>query len=105
MIKRIWRGYTTKENADAYQHLLDSFVFASIEAKAIPGYRGIELLRREAGEEVEFTTIMTFDSFENVVAFQGEDYDAAYVPAEARKVLKRWDQRSTHHELVQVRRY
>jgi antibiotic biosynthesis monooxygenase (ABM) superfamily enzyme len=105
MIKRVWRGYTTTENADAYASLLDSFVFPGIEAKRIPGYRGIELLRREVGDEVEFTTVMTFDSIDNVIAFQGEDYEVAYVPAEARAILKRWDERSAHHEVVQVRKY
>lgn len=105
MIKRIWHGYTTRENADAYQRLLDTTVFPGIEAKNIPGYRSIELLRREIGEEVEFTTVMTFDSLDNVIAFQGKDYEAAYVPEAARRILKRWDERSTHHEVVQVRRY
>jgi antibiotic biosynthesis monooxygenase (ABM) superfamily enzyme len=105
MIKRIWNGYTTPDNADAYEQLLDSFVFPGIEAKNIPGYRSIELLRRVAGDEVQFTTVMTFDSLDNVIAFQGQDYEAAYVPEQARKILKRWDERSTHHEVRQVRRY
>jgi antibiotic biosynthesis monooxygenase (ABM) superfamily enzyme len=105
MIKRIWHGYTTPENADAYQRLLDTTVFPGIEAKKIPGYRAIELLRRNVGDEVEFTTVMTFDSLDNVIAFQGEDYEAAYVPEAARKILKRWDERSTHHEQVQARQY
>jgi Uncharacterized protein conserved in bacteria len=105
MIKRIWNGYTTPENADAYEQLLDTFVFPGIEAKQIPGYRSIELLRRDLGDEVQFTTVMEFDSLENVIAFQGQDYETAYVPAEARKVLKRWDERSTHHDVLQTRRY
>ncbi len=105
MIKRIWNGYTTPENADAYEQLLDTFVFPGIEAKQIPGYRSIELLRRDLGDEVQFTTVMEFDSLENVIAFQGQDYETAYVPAEARKVLKRWDERSTHHDVRQTRRY
>ena len=105
MIKRIWNGYTTAGNADAYEHLLDTFIFPGIEAKNIPGYRSIELLRRVVGDEVQFTTVMSFDSLDNVIAFQGKDYEAAYVPAKARKVLKRWDERSTHHEVRQVRRY
>lgn len=105
MIKRIWNGYTTSENADAYEQLLDTFVFPGIEAKQIPGYRSIELLRRDLGDEVQFTTVMEFDSLENVIAFQGQDYETAYVPAEARKVLKRWDERSTHHDVRQTRRY
>ena len=105
MIKRIWNGYTTPENADAYEQLLDTFVFPGIEAKQIPGYPSIELLRRDLGDEVQFTTVMEFDSLENVIAFQGQDYETAYVPAEARKVLKRWDERSTHHDVRQTRRY
>lgn len=105
MIKRIWHGYTTLENADAYERLLDTSVFPGIEAKKIPGYRSIELLRRTAGDEVEFTTVMCFDSLDNVIAFQGADYEAAYVPEAARKILKRWDARSTHHEQRQVRQY
>ena len=105
MIKRIWHGYTTLENADAYERLLDTVVFPGIEAKKIPGYRTIELLRRAVGDEVEFTTVMSFDSLENVIAFQGADYEAAYVPDTARKILKRWDARSTHHEQVQSRPY
>ncbi|AXV18216.1 antibiotic biosynthesis monooxygenase (plasmid) [Neorhizobium sp. SOG26] len=105
MIKRMWNGYTTPENADAYEQLLDTFVFPGIEAKQIPGYRSIELLRRDLGHEVQFTTVMEFDSLENVIAFQGQDYETAYVPAEARKVLKRWDERSTHHDVRQTRRY
>ena len=106
MIKRVWNGYTTAGNADAYERLLDTFVFPGIEAKAIPGYRGIELLRTETDDgEVRFTTVMEFDSLDNVIAFQGDDYEAAYVPAEARALLKRWDDRSPHHEVRQTRRY
>ena len=105
MIRRIWNGYSTPENADAYERLLDSFVFPGIEAMNIPGYRAIELLRRDNGGEVQFTTIMSFDSLENVIAFQGADYEAAYVPLEARKILKRWDERSTHHEVRHTRNY
>jgi antibiotic biosynthesis monooxygenase (ABM) superfamily enzyme len=105
MIKRIWHGYTTPDNAGAYQRLLDTVVFPGIEAKRIPGYRSIELLRREVDGEVEFTTVMTFDSLDNVIAFQGSDYEAAYVPEAARKILKRWDERSSHHQVVQARNY
>ena len=105
MIKRIWHGYTTLENADAYQQLLNTVVFLGIEAKKIPGYRSIELLRRTTGDEVEFTTVMTFDSLDNVISFQGADYEAAYVPEAARKILKHWDERSAYHEQVQVRQY
>ena len=104
-IKRIWHGWTTPDNADAYQRLLHDEVFPGIEAKAIRGYRHIELLRRDAGDEVEFITVMTFDSIQNVIDFQGPDYARAYVPDAARKVLKRWDQTSAHYDVEETRDY
>ena len=99
MIRRVWHGWTTLENADTYEALLHSEIFPGIEAKGIPGYRGIELLRRDLPTEVEFVTLMTFDSLESVIAFQGESYERAYVPKSARAVLARWDDFSRHYEV------
>ncbi len=104
-IKRIWHGWTTPENAEKYESLLHDEVFPSIEAKKISGFRRIELLRRNWGDEVEFTTIMTFDSLQNVIDFQGKDYQRCYVPDAAQRVLKRWDQTSAHFEVREVRSY
>ena len=103
--KRIWHGWTTPENADTYQQLLHDEVFPGIEAKNIPGYQSIELFRMDLENEVEFITIMTFDSLQNVIDFQGEDYKKCYVPDAAQKVLKRWDQESAHYETIDTRRY
>ena len=66
MISRIWHGWTTPANADAYQALLQEEIFTGIQDRHIRGFRGIQLLRREAGPEVEFVTIMEFDSLEAV---------------------------------------
>lgn len=104
-VKRVWHGWTEPGNADAYQSLLRTEVFPGIEAKRIPGYRKIELLRRDHGDEVEFITIMTFDSLDNVIDFQGEDYARAYVPDAAQRVLKRWDDTSAHYEMIDSREY
>lgn len=104
-IKRVWHGWTTKENAEKYQNILDKEVLPSIEAKKIPGYKKIEVLRIDLEDEVEFVTIMTFDSLQNVIDFQGEDYKKCYVPDVAKRALKRWDLESTHYELVETRNY
>ena len=104
-IKRIWHGWTTPENADIYHNLLHDEVFPGIEVKNIPGYLGIELLRRDLEDEVEFITIMTFQSLQYVIDFQGEDYKRCYVPEAAQKVLKRWDQISSHYEAIESRNY
>jgi heme-degrading monooxygenase HmoA len=99
MISRIWHGWTTPENADAYESLLKSEIFHGIEDREIEGYRGIHLLRRDHGDEVEFITIMWFENLDAVRTFAGEDYEAAVVPDKARAVLSRFDARSQHYEV------
>lgn len=100
MIARIWHGYTTKENADRYEKLLKEEIFVGIGEKNIMGYKGIRLLRRELDDETEFTTIMQFENIEDVKLFAGEDYETAYVPAKARMILKRFDQKSAHCQII-----
>jgi antibiotic biosynthesis monooxygenase (ABM) superfamily enzyme len=99
MIGRIWHGYTTPQNADTYEDLLKEEIFIGIRNRHIPGFQEIQLFRRSLGEEVEFITIMWFDTIEAVRAFAGEDYEAAVVPPKARAVLKHFDARSQHYEV------
>jgi len=98
MIARIWHGWTTPENAAAYEKIVQDEVFAMITAKKVAGYKNIELLRRDLGSEVEFVTVMHFDDLAAVKAFAGEDYETAFVPPQARAVLKRFDSKSQHYE-------
>lgn len=99
MISRIWHGWTTPGNADTYEALLKEEIFVGIQNRHIRGFKGIQLLRRDAGEEVEFVTMMTFDSLAAVAEFAGEDYEMAYVPQQARDVLAHFDERSQHYEI------
>jgi heme-degrading monooxygenase HmoA len=99
MIVRIWHGWTTPGNADAYETLLQEEIFVGIQNLRIRGFKGIQLLRREVGDEVEFVTIMRFDSLDAVREFAGDDYAAAVVPEEARALLSRFDERSQHYDL------
>jgi hypothetical protein len=99
MISRVWHGWTTPENADAYETLLKSEIFTGIENRKIAGYRGIHLFRRNLVQEVEFVTIMWFDSIEAIRTFAGEDYEIAVVPPKARTLLSRFDARSQHYEV------
>jgi hypothetical protein len=103
MICRIWHGWTARENADAYERLLRTEIFHGIGERRIPGYRGIELLRRDDSEPVEFVTLMWFDSLQDVRIFAGPDYEVAVVPPAARALLQRFDGRSTHYEVRQPR--
>lgn len=103
MICRIWHGWTTPANADAYERLLRSEIFQWIEGQNIAGYHGIELLRRDLPDSVEFITLMRFDSLEAVRAFAGQDYETAVVLPHAEALLQRFDAKSSHYEVRQTR--
>ena len=98
MIGRVWHGWTEPENADAYERLLRAAILPGIHR--VTGYNGAYLLRRPAGNEVEFVTITLWDSMEAVRAFAGPEGGTAVVPPEARKLLARFDDGSLHYDAV-----
>ena len=100
---RLWRGWTTPENADAYERIVGGDVIPGIEARRIPGFRHIDLMKRDLGDEVEFQTLMWFDSLDAIKAFMGEDYSVSHVPAAAQVVLSRFDERASHFEVLDRR--
>jgi antibiotic biosynthesis monooxygenase (ABM) superfamily enzyme len=98
VIARIWHGWTTAANADAYEAFLRTRMFPSM--RRVDGFLGGDLLRRSDGDEIAFMTITRFDSLDAVRRFAGEEYEAAVVEPEARALLSRFDERSTHYEIV-----
>lgn len=103
MICRLWRGWTTADNAAAYERIVRAEVIPGIEARRIPGFRHIDLMRRDVSGEVEFQTLMWFDDLASIQAFVGEDYAVSHVPAAARAVLARFDDRAAHFEVIDRR--
>lgn len=99
MISRIWHGWTRPDNAEKYEALLKEEIFIGIQNRHIRGFKGIQLLRRDLGDEVEFVTIMTFESLDAIREFAGEHYELAVVPEKARAVLSRFDERSQHYDV------
>jgi heme-degrading monooxygenase HmoA len=103
MICRLWRGWTTLENADTYERIVRGEVIPAIEARRIAGFRHIDLMKRHLEDEVEFQTLMWFDSLDAIKAFMGNDYSVSHVPAAAQAVLKRFDERAAHYEVIDRR--
>jgi len=99
MVARIWKGYTSFENADAYENFLKTEFMPAVEKKNIPGYKKFQLLRKEDKDEVSFITIMWFENIEQIKAFAGEDYEKAVVHPTAQALLRRYDSHSGHFEL------
>lgn len=103
MICRLWRGWTTRDNADAYERIVRGEVIPGIEARKIAGFRHIDLMKREVGNEVEFQTLMWFDSLDAIKAFMGDDYSVSHVPEAARAVLERFESHAAHYEVIDRR--
>ncbi len=98
MIARLWHGFTKPEHADAYAAMLQPELLPGISQ--VRGYRGSFLLRRDGEAEVEFITIILWDSVDAIRAVAGPDYEVALIPEERRRYLSRYDRRATHFEVV-----
>ena len=98
MIASVWHGVTRPEHADAYEREMKPELLPGLSA--VPGYCGSYLLRRKLGEEVEFVTIVLFDSLDHIRAVAGDEYEQAVVPDVRKKYLSRWDEKATHYEVA-----
>ena len=98
MVARLWHGYApTQEHADAYEAMLKPELLPGISAKK--GYLGSHLMRRSVGGEIEFITILFFDSLDDIKALTGPDYETAVVPEVRKQHLSRYDAKATHYEV------
>ena len=100
MVARVWHGYTKPEHADSYEAMLKPELLPGVSK--VKGYRGSYLLRRNLGSEVEFITIMLWESINSIRAVAGADYETAVIPEERRKYLARWDAKAVHYEVVSL---
>jgi antibiotic biosynthesis monooxygenase (ABM) superfamily enzyme len=92
MIARIWHGWTKHQDAKTYEDLLRGEIFPSIAARRIEGYGGAELFTRENGDEVEFVTLLRFDSMDAVTEFAGPDTSKPVIYPEAEALITRMEQ-------------
>ncbi len=99
MIARIWHGWTKPADAKAYENMLRNEILSSIAARKIPGYHGAELFIREDGNEVEFVTLLRFDSMEGVKEFAGADETRPVIYPGVERLLTRME-RSLHYRIV-----
>jgi heme-degrading monooxygenase HmoA len=101
MIARVWHGYTKPAHADSYEAMLKPELLPGISKAS--GYKGSYLLRRSAGAEVEFITILLWNSIDELRAAAGhDDYETAIIPEERRKYLAHYDRKAAHYEIASV---
>lgn len=104
-IARIWRGWTTVQNAQRLETILREEAFPSIEKNKPHGLRGIHLFTLQTGDEVMFTTVIYFDSIESVKAFAGEEYVKAHIDPAVRPLLIRYDESVAHHAVKESKNW
>ena len=97
MIARLWKGWTTLENADAYERHLREEILPGLQQ--IDGYRGGYVLRQDGSEEAEFAVMNLFDSLEAVKAFAGPNYAVPVYAPEARRLLSKAEPIANHYEV------
>jgi len=100
MIARIWHGWTKPADANVYEEMLCNEIFPSIAARKIDGYRGAELFIREDIDEIEFLTVLRFDSMDAVKKFAGAEESKPVIYPKAEALLTRMDERSRHYQIV-----
>ena len=98
-IIRTWKGWTTLENAPIYEDMLINEVFPEVKKKGVTGLEKVSISTKHHENEVEFFLVLQFDTIESVKLFAGEDYENAYIPDNAKRVLLRYETTAQHYEL------
>lgn len=98
MIARIWRGFTKPEDAAAYESMLKPELLPGLAAAK--GYMGSFLGKRSNGSEMEFITIMFWESLEAIQAITGPEFEKAVVPPERQRYLIRYETESAHYDIT-----
>ena len=99
MIARIWHGWTKRSDAQTYENMLRSEILPGIAARKVNGYRGAELFILEDGDEVEFVTLLRFDSMNGVKEFAGDNESKPVIFPKAEALIARMEQ-ARHYRIA-----
>lgn len=97
-IIRTWKAWTTIENASIYEDMLINEVFPTVKKNGIDGLEKVSISTQNRENEVEFFLILQFDCIDSVKKFAGENYETAYIPEIAKRVLLRYEKTAQHYE-------
>jgi heme-degrading monooxygenase HmoA len=95
-ITRMWRGWTHRRDAEAYERFLLDELFPSM--RQIEGFLGADVLRRADGDEVAFVTLTRFRSLDDIHAFAGDEFETPVIEPRAAELLSRYEERAVHYD-------
>ena len=98
MIARVWHGVVLSQKADDYAQYLAGFGVRDYQA--VPGNRGVQLLRRRDGEHVHFLLLSLWSSREAIEAYAGSDIEQAHYYPYDLECLVEPEPRVTHYEVL-----
>jgi len=98
MIVRTWSGHTTASGGQRYVAYFRNILLPKLQR--LDGHRGAMGFTRGEGEEVEVNVLTFWDSMVSIRGFAGADPAAAVVEPEAEALLKRFDARVKHFEVL-----
>lgn len=99
MIARICHCWTKPADAKTYEEMLRDEILPSIAARKITGYLSAELFIREDLDEVEFVTLLRFDSMDAVKEFAGADESKPVIFPKAERLIARME-RARHYRVA-----
>lgn len=98
MIARMWRGSALPEKAEEYARHLENSVLP--ELQQIDGFQGLQLMRRESSDSVEFIVMTLWDSMESIHSFAGKNAEVAVVAPAAQPLFREYDMTVKHFDVV-----
>jgi len=98
MIARMWRGFALPEKAEEYVRHLENSVLP--ELQQIDGFQGLQLMRKESSDRVEFIVMTLWDSLKSIHTFAGENAEVAVVAPAAQPLFREYDTTVKHFEVV-----
>jgi len=78
--------------------MLINEVFPAVKKNGVDGLEKVNISTQNKNEEVEFFLTLQFDSLDAVKKFAGENYEIAYIPENAKRVLLRYEETAQHYE-------
>lgn len=98
MIARIWRGVTSAEKAEQYfAYLMETGLK---DYRAVPGNRGVQVLRRTYEDKTEFLLLSLWESYEAIRTFAGNDLEKAVYYPKDKEFLLELEPKVTHYEVA-----
>jgi heme-degrading monooxygenase HmoA len=99
MIARVWRCIATDENVSRYVEHFEKSVFP--ELKQLQGFKEAYILRHNVADGIEITVMTLWESMDAIRSFAGDTLDNAVVEPAAQALLKSFDRKVIHHEIIQ----